>query len=71
MKAKKTKKKHASGSAVKRFAVFSGAQFYASGGWSDFQSSHATLAEARRASKPGDWWQIVDLTSGQIVEEDF
>jgi hypothetical protein len=52
---------------VKRFAVFSGDQFYPNGGWNDFRSSHATLAQAKKASAPGDWWQIVDLLTGQIV----
>ena len=56
-------------STVKRFLVFSGDQYYANGGWRDYRSSHSTLAEARRAHMPGDWWQIVDTASGQIVEE--
>ena len=52
----------------KRFAVFSGDRFYPNGGWDDHRSNHATLAEARRAPAPGDWWQIVDLATGQVVE---
>jgi len=55
-------------STVKRFVVFSGDQYYPDGGWSDYRSSHATLTEARSASAPGDWRQIVDLSTGQIVE---
>jgi hypothetical protein len=54
--------------AVRRFVVFSGEQFYPGGGWSDYQSSHATLAAARKAPAPGDWSQIVDLTTGQVIE---
>jgi hypothetical protein len=52
---------------VKRFAVFSGDLFYPNGGWKDFQSSHATLTEAKKALAPGDWLQIVDLSTGRIV----
>ena len=54
--------------ATQRFVVFSGDQFYPDGGWSDFRSSHATIAEAREAPAPGDWWQIVDLKTGVIVD---
>lgn len=53
---------------VKRYAIFSGDQFYPDGGWSDYRSSHDTLSEARHALAPRDWWQIVDLTTGEIVE---
>lgn len=59
-----------SAASVKRFAVFSGDQFYPNGGWDDYRSSHATLKEARGASAPGDWRQIVDLTTGQIVKQE-
>ena len=54
---------------MKRFAVFSGDKFYPSGGWNDFRSSHDTHDEARNAATTGDWWQIVDLMTGQVVEQ--
>ena len=53
--------------AVKRFVVFSGDQYYPDGGWSDFKSSHDTLNEALSTAR-GDWWHIVDLVAGKIVE---
>lgn len=69
MPTKKTKKTERSTpkSALKRFAVFSGNTFYPNGGWGDFQSSHAALAEAEDSPVPGDWLQIVDLTTGRVV----
>jgi hypothetical protein len=66
---KKTKKRSAP-STVKRFVVFSGDQFYANGGWGDYRSSHATLTAARRAPAPGDWWQIVDLATGNVFDDE-
>jgi hypothetical protein len=54
--------------AVKRFAVFSGDQYYPDGGWGDFKSSHDTLDEAKSEKTRGDWWHIVDLVAGRIVE---
>jgi hypothetical protein len=54
--------------AVKRFVIFAGDQYYPDGGWSDYRSSYATLDEARHAITPRDWWQIVDLETGRIVE---
>ena len=54
--------------AIKRFVVFSGDNYYPRGGWSDYQSSHATLEEAKEAPVQGDWSEIVDLATGQIVQ---
>jgi len=59
---------------VKRYAVFAGRNYYPRGGWSDFQESFDTIPEARLALTTGkirkhDWWEIVDLTIGRIVEE--
>lgn len=56
--------------AVKRYVVFSGDTYYPGGGWSDFRSSHDTLAEARSAAKPGDWSMIIDLKTGQVMPEE-
>jgi len=55
-------------STIKRFAVFSGSNFYPCGGWNDYQSSYATLDEAVEALNAGDWRHIVDLTTGQIFK---
>lgn len=56
---------------TKRYAVFSGMDYYAEGGWSDFVGVFDTLDEARaclpddgRFSEGGwrsDWVQFVDL----------
>ena len=60
---------------LKRFAVFSGDQFYPNGGWRDFRSSYATIKAARQAAEgnksliPGDWIQIIDLRTGKFVFE--
>lgn len=56
---------------MKRFALFSGANYYPGGGWSDFGGTFDTAARAIASMpsgpyKPG-WWHVVDLTTGKIV----
>jgi hypothetical protein len=53
---------------IKRYVVFAGSNFYPRGGWDDFQSSHDSLEEALAAPRRGDWFQVVDLTTGGILE---
>lgn len=68
---------------LKRYALFAGADYYPSGGWKDhrgyFDSIEAALIVATAPdgsyteivwdSLEHDWWQVVDLTTGQIVYE--
>lgn len=53
------------------FLVFAGYHYYPSGGWDDFAGRCDTLAEARQIAEKtdGDWWQIVDLAMGTVVEQ--
>lgn len=58
---------------MKRYAIFSWLPYEAFGGWNDFQESHETVDAARAVAVADTYctkWQIVDLTTGQIVEED-
>lgn len=52
------------------YAVFAGDYHYPSGGWRDLTGTFATLDEARRSlmGVRRDWWQIVDLGTGQMVD---
>lgn len=54
-----------------QYLLFAGDQFYPDGGWQDFKGSFTTLKAALReaAAWGADWWQIVDLKTGKIVEE--
>ena len=60
---------------MKRFAVFCGESFYPVGGWRDFAGWFDTKEAAQAAQQGGqldkvqDWYQIVDLTTGEIVDE--
>ncbi len=54
---------------VKRFVLFAGSDYYPSGGWDDFRSSHDTIEEAIAAAAlphrwGTDWWQVVDIQNG-------
>ncbi len=50
-----------------RYLLFSGHDYYPSGGWSDFKGSFATIEDALRANRK-DWWHIVDMTTGKIID---
>ena len=39
---------------VKRFLLFTGSNYYPSGGWSDYRDSYATREEALVAERSGD-----------------
>lgn len=65
---------------MKRFLLFAGDQYYPSGGWQDFKKSFDTVLEAVKAaagntkdtdlrSGTWDWWQVVDLETGKMVDE--
>lgn len=56
---------------MKRFLLFCGMQYYPSGGWNDLRDKgYDTLEEALKAAanRNADWWHIVDLNEGRIVE---
>ena len=63
------------GLALQRYVLFGGTTYYASGGWKDMQDSYADLESAWAAAQEliqsdwFDWWQIVDINSGQIVSQ--
>ena len=55
------------------FALFAGYSYYPSGGWDDLIDTYPTLAEAQHArnarSHKYDWFHIVDLVKGEVVEK--
>jgi hypothetical protein len=51
---------------MKRYLLFTGNQYYPSGGWSDFKGSFDTVEEALIETR-GDWWHIVDSEIGTVV----
>lgn len=55
---------------IKRYQVFSGYNYYPSGGWEDHLGSADTMEEAfiEAANSRGDWWHIVDMETGDIVQ---
>lgn len=57
---------------MKRFLVFGGSRYYASGGWEDFVSDHDTLAECKHPVDPWgdkvDWYHVVDTETQTIVK---
>jgi hypothetical protein len=56
---------------MKRFLLFAGDEYYPAGGWEDFIESFSTVngALAEAATLEADWFHIVDLTTGEMVEE--
>ena len=52
------------------FAVFAGYNYYPSGGWDDFVGMYPTPEEAVAAghAAPGDWAQVVDLTTLEKID---
>ena len=58
---------------MKRYLLFSYDGYYPDGGWNDFNGSFDTpeLALAHASTDPSvhsDWWQLVDLETGEEVE---
>ncbi len=62
-----------------RYALFAGDQYYPAGGWQDYKGSYDSLTQALKAAAGDtrntdlqgkwDWWHIVDLETGKMVEE--
>lgn len=54
-----------------RFILFGGDNYYPAGGWQDYKGGFPNKEKAvREAAAWGwDWWQVVDTTSGEIVDE--
>jgi hypothetical protein len=55
---------------MKRFFLFSGDNYYPSGGWSDFVKDFDTVSEAKShiLQNRADWYEIVDSTDGKVVD---
>lgn len=58
---------------MKRYLVFSGSQYYPSGGWEDFINDYDNLQEAETKAKSEagvcQWAQVVDtLTKTMVVD---
>lgn len=53
------------------FALFAGSYYYAIGGWNDYIGTYGTESEAVKvAAEEGcEWWHVVDLSTGDIVDE--
>ena len=51
------------------FALFAGDKYYPGGGWHDFKGSYNSLITAIEAvaGMSCDWWQVVDMSTGQII----
>jgi hypothetical protein len=58
---------------MKRYLLFIGDTYYPGGGWKDFIGSFETVSEALiELAEPRskyDWFQIVDLTKEEIVQQ--
>lgn len=54
-----------------RYLLFAGEDYYPEGGWRDFQSSHETIEEAKKAFSifeyRDEWGHIFDLITKEIV----
>lgn len=64
---------------MEQYAVFAGEDYYPRGGWSDFCGEAKTIELAREVrdraiaivkNPSGQWWQIVDIHAGNVVEAD-
>jgi len=57
---------------MNRYLLFSGDDYYPSGGWQDFRGDFETIEKAKEhflVDKDGnrDWMHVVDSTDGRIV----
>lgn len=54
---------------MKRYLLFSGNTYYASGGWKDYKSDHETQEEAEAFGKNSedDWWHVVDIETMEEI----
>lgn len=60
----------------KRYLLFAGQRYYPGGGWNDYRGSFETADLAirhiaKRDVDTYDWWQVVDLETGRVVEEEY
>jgi len=66
--------------AAKRYWLFAGNDYYATGGWHDRRGMYDTIAEAVAEGKRQqtaewcnglfavhEWWHVVDIATGEIV----
>lgn len=54
----------------KRYWLFAGNDYYATGGMHDFRDSFDSVQEAEASAKKlecEEWFHVVDITTGQIV----
>ena len=59
---------------MQRYLLFMGSNYYPSGGWEDFVGSFPSVEGALVYALEGhghsrDWFQVVDLISGEIVRQ--
>lgn len=57
---------------MKRYLLFVYAQYYANGGWHDFEGDFDTIEEAKNKllENPNlEWWHIVDTVSKSIIAD--
>ncbi len=56
---------------MKRYLLFCFYNYYPAGGWEDFVGSFDTVAKAKKARdyRDGEYYHIVDSTTGKIVFE--
>lgn len=56
---------------MKRYLLFSGSDYYPSGGWKDFNDSFDSAEEARAKGNSFEpeyyWYHVVDSQTGQII----
>jgi hypothetical protein len=52
------------------FLLFAGDYYYPQGGWDDFRGAFGSLEAAQETGQKlnRDWWHIVNVSSGEIVE---
>ena len=57
---------------MRRYLLFSGDNYYPSGGWRDYKGAFTTINDAFEflaSVSTKDWWQIVDTFDQTIVRE--
>ena len=57
---------------MKKFLVFSGAEYYPLQAWDNYRGSYHTVMDARAyiIKNPSDWYQIVDRDTERLVSLD-
>jgi len=55
---------------MRRYGLFMGLDYYPEGGWLDFKGSFSSVAAALSISRQNyNWWHIVDLETGKIIQQ--